>query len=114
MLFLTKMSVLLQAETLTNITAQSTELRYRYATAADLAALYDKAMLDQQKIVTLYTGSSLRSCVLQRMRDRGTSFAQAATIACTATSPLSLEAGGMSLVVPASAGMAGELVASGN
>lgn len=98
----------MQAETLTALTVQSTKIRYRYRTAADLAVLYDKAMLDQQKIVTLYTGSSLRSCVLQRMRDHGTASAQAASIACTATSPLLLQAGNISLVMPASAGMPGE------
>lgn len=87
----------------------SIEVYYKYKAAADLASLFDQALTDPS--VThddLHDGAStLRSCVLQRLRDGGTRTAKAAVVACSTSAPYSLQVGPVSISVPASAPRAG-------
>jgi hypothetical protein len=82
----------------------SIEARYRYAAAADLAYLFDQALLDAHVPKDdIYSGAnSLRNCVFQRLRDGGTGVAQAATVACNRAAPYAVQSDTLSIKIPAS------------
>ena len=100
----------LQRSRKTDVVLASIELRYRYAATADLTKLLDDARKDAALPASdaLYTNAtSLKACILQRLRDSGTSFAQAATVACNKAAPYSISSGPISIMMPASADASG-------
>ena len=94
----------MQDRSLSTLALASIEVCYRYEAAADLALLLDEfliseAITGQREHNTSVT--SLRACVLQRMRDSGSLLAQAATMAINNASPIYIESGHVSVQIPA-------------
>lgn len=95
----------MQGSSLCTLTLAPIEVRYRFDTAADLALLLDEFLISEA--LTGYrehntSVTTLRTCVLQRMRDSGSLKAQTATMAIDHAPPVTIDCGAVSVLIPAS------------
>ena len=94
-----------QGSSLCTLTLAPIEVRYRFDTAAELTLLLDEFLISEA--LTGYrehntSVTTLRTCVLQRMRDSGSLKAQTATMAIDHASPVTIDCGAVSVLIPAS------------